>query len=149
LWLYRKSFAEKVLRLCRCRLKNSFMTPKKESPTPYATGCRFCGRTDVELRRGLCDAHYQRFIRKRKELAKQSSEKARSFEAKCVEEGWIESKSKGGKPVELDAFEMIVREVEAEFQRDIDAALARDNAAQAKEDLKKRATKKPGSRKAN
>jgi hypothetical protein len=125
------------------------MTTKQETPKPFTTGCRFCGRTDVDLRRGLCDAHYQRFIRKRKELAKQSIDKARNFEEKCVNGGWIEAKAKRGKPIELDAFEMLVKEVEAEFERDITAAVARDQVQQAKEDLKKRATKKPNNRKAN
>jgi hypothetical protein len=116
---------------------------------PFETGCRFCGRTDTRLKRGLCSTHFSRFNRKFNKLALESSDKAKAFEDRCVEQGWILPLKEVGRPVLEDPFEKIVREVEAEFERDITAAVARDQAQQAKDDLKKRATKKPNSRKAN
>jgi len=109
---------------------------------PFSVGCRYCGRTDVELRRGLCDAHYQRFIRKRKAMAAVSASKAEDFEQRCVELGWIESPQQRGRPTARDAFDDIAAEVMGEFDRDITAAVARENAREAKAAVKKRSTKK-------
>lgn len=115
---------------------------------PHADGCKLCGRTDVNLRRGLCDAHYQRFVRKRKQFADVSEEQAEAFEARCIETGWIDPPHRRGRTPEVDAFEMLAREVEAEFEADIAAALAKEEARQAAEQAKKPTTAR-GKRKAN
>ncbi|HBJ36720.1 MAG TPA: hypothetical protein DDZ51_18580 [Planctomycetaceae bacterium] len=109
---------------------------------PFETGCRYCGRTDAKLRRGLCGTHFTRFNRKFNKLAEESAKKAEEFEQKCIDQGWVSARAVGGRQKEDDPFDQIAAEVEAEFARDLGAAVARDKAAQSKQPAKKRSPRK-------
>jgi len=109
---------------------------------PFSVGCRLCGATDVQLRRGLCSGHFARFNRKYNKLAEESAAKAEEFESKCIEQGWVLSAARGGRPKEDDPFDQIAAEVDAEFARDLGLAAAREQAEEFKNATKKRAPKK-------
>ncbi|HBJ33490.1 MAG TPA: hypothetical protein DDZ51_01775 [Planctomycetaceae bacterium] len=109
---------------------------------PFSVGCRLCGATDVQLRRGLCSAHFTRFNRKYNKLAEESAQQAEEFEQKCIEQGWILASAKGARPRPDDPFDQIAAEVVAEFDRDLGLAAAREQAEEFKNATKKQAPKK-------
>lgn len=71
---------------------------------PFKVGCRICGKNDEQLRRGLCNTHYRRFMKKLGELPAKERD---AFEKKCIETGWIDAKQRGGRPKERDVFDEI------------------------------------------
>ncbi len=101
------------------------------------------------LKRGLCSTHFSRFNRKFNKLAVESAEKAQAFEDRCVELGWLDAKKDAGRPKLVDPFEDVVREINAEFENRIQAAIAKENARIASETTKGRSAKPRSDRKAN
>lgn len=83
-----------------------------DTQKPHATGCPVCGSSEIKSR-GLCDKHYRRFMDRRKELPTQAEKDA--FENKCLADGWIKPKTKGGRPAEDDdPFDAIANELARE-----------------------------------
>lgn len=79
------------------------MTSRRNNPI----ACLVCRSTE-KISRGLCDRHYRRFNAKYKKLEQdKSKETAEEFERLSVEKGLIFPKSKGGKPRELDPFDIL------------------------------------------
>jgi len=109
---------------------------------PFDDGCKYCGRTDTKLKRGLCTTHFTRFNRKYNKLAEESAQKAEEFEQKCIEQGWVLPRAVAGRQKEDDPFDQIAAEVDAEFARGLDLAVAREQAEEFKNATKKRAPKK-------
>lgn len=107
---------------------------------PFTTGCRVCGRDDDRLRRGLCQAHYRRFMLKRKSFATEALQQ--QFERDCIAQGWLEEKQQGRRSKEADPFDAIAASMVAEMAADFDAAVARDKQEQAAEELRRK-TKQP------
>ena len=94
------------------------------------------------MRRGLCQVHYRRFMKKVKDLWEVSEESAAQFEADCVRDGWIEPKQKGGRPKQRDVFDEIADKVIAEGHADIDAALKKHAKKKASKTMAKPATER-------
>lgn len=76
--------------------------------TPKKTGCRVC--SDEIYARGLCQKHYRRWMTKYNSF--KTEEERIAFEAKCIAEGWITKKTKGGrKRQDDDPFDAIANEI--------------------------------------
>lgn len=101
---------------------------------PFTTGCRVCGRDDERLRRGLCQAHYRRFMLKRKSFPEELRQK---FEDDCIAQGWLEEKQQGRRSREEDPFDAIAASMVAEMTADFDAAVERDKREQAAEETRR------------
>lgn len=94
------------------------------------------------MRRGLCQVHYRRFMKKVRDLREVDEQSSGKFEADCIRDGWIEPKQKGGRPKERDVFDDIADKVIAEGHADIDAVLKKHTKKKATKRTAKRTTKK-------
>ncbi|TWU18027.1 hypothetical protein [Allorhodopirellula heiligendammensis] len=110
-----------------------------EQPKPKTTGCKVCGNEPDDMRRGLCQKHYRRYMAKLKTLEPAEAE---AFEAKCIADGWLEESRQGQKSTkDFDPFDDLVAEVQAEFEEQLGpkAEAAKQAKAPAKTPRKRKA----------
>jgi hypothetical protein len=112
-----------------------------DTPKPFSEGCLVCGDSTKGGGRGLCQKHYRQF--KRAFDSFENPEDANAFEAKSLEEGWIEPKQVGGRPKTWTPFDALAEKVRtASSMYDPKKAAADDaDIERAKEEARKMAAK--------
>ncbi|TWU02756.1 hypothetical protein [Stieleria varia] len=76
------------------------MTPPADNDQD---GCLVCGSAEKRLRRGLCNRHYQQFLRRQNGISEaEGPAAAETFENDCIWRGLLKPKEKGGRPKQDD-----------------------------------------------